>query len=174
MPTQTIPVEIKLLDPRLRDWGLPVPATPGAAAADLMACAIYGKTADNKPDLKTRRPLEDTLTIAPSEVQYIGAGFAMAILDPMYAAFILPRSGVGSALGIVLGNGTGLIDSDYHGEIIVAALNRNTSSVATITPGLRIAQMVLGPVVRPEWRVVDQFSPASSRGAGGFGSTGLK
>jgi dUTP pyrophosphatase len=174
MATQITPVEIKLLDPRLKDWGLPVPATAGAAAADLMACAVYGKTADNKPDLTTRRPLEEPATLRAMELQYFGAGFAMAILDPTYAAFILPRSGVGSALGIVMGNGTGLIDSDYHGEIIVAALNRNPTGEATIAPGMRLAQMVLGPVVRPEWRVVEQFSPTSERGAGGFGSTGIK
>ncbi len=83
---------------------------------------------------------------------------------------ILPRSGLGHKHGIVLGNLVGLIDSDYQGQLLVSCWNRGQTSF-TIEVGERIAQMVLVPVVRAEFEIVDQFSD-SERGAGGFGSSG--
>jgi dUTP pyrophosphatase len=90
--------------------------------------------------------------------------------DPRYAAIVLPRSGLGSRHGIVLGNLVGLIDSDYQGEVLVSVWNRG-KAVFTIQPLDRIAQLVIVPVVQVEFDVVEEFA-ASARGAGGFGSTG--
>jgi dUTP pyrophosphatase len=83
---------------------------------------------------------------------------------------LLPRSGLGHKHGIVLGNLVGLIDSDYQGQLMVSLWNRG-SSAFTVAPGERIAQMVIVPVVQARFEVVEEFD-ASTRGAGGFGSTG--
>ena len=85
---------------------------------------------------------------------------------------ILPRSGLGHKHGIVLGNLVGLIDSDYQGPLMVSCWNRS-SETYTIAPGDRIAQLVVLPVARAGFRVVDAFE-ASARGAGGFGHTGTR
>ena len=86
------------------------------------------------------------------------------------AAMILPRSGLGHKHGIVLGNLVGLIDSDYQGQVFVSVWNRGQAAF-TIQPMDRIAQLVVVPVAQVEFNVVDEFE-SSSRGAGGFGSTG--
>jgi dUTP pyrophosphatase len=83
---------------------------------------------------------------------------------------ILPRSGLGHKHGIVLGNLVGLIDSDYQGELMVSCWNRGQTAF-TVNPGERIAQMIFVPIVRAEFEIVEQFH-ATSRGGGGFGSTG--
>jgi dUTP pyrophosphatase len=83
---------------------------------------------------------------------------------------ILPRSGLGHKHGIVLGNLVGLIDSDYQGQLMVSAWNRSTVAF-TIEPLERIAQLVIVPVVQAQFRVVTEFL-ASTRGEGGYGSTG--
>jgi dUTP pyrophosphatase len=83
---------------------------------------------------------------------------------------ILPRSGLGHKHGLVMGNLVGLIDSDYQGQVFVSCWNRSQEAF-TITPGMRIAQLVFLPVAQVKWQVVDTFT-ASSRGAGGFGHTG--
>ena len=146
-------VEIKVLDARLgREFPLPQHATDGAAGLDLRAC------------------LDAPLTLAPGQTQLIRTGFAMHIADPGLAAVLLPRSGLGHRHGIVLGNLVGLIDSDYQGEVMVSCWNRGVAPF-TVEPGERIAQLVLVPVVRAEFAVVDSFTP-SARGAGGFGHTG--
>ena len=147
-------IQIKLIDQRLgKEFPLPDYATAGSAGLDLCAC------------------LKDTLELAPAQTQLIPAGFALHIEDPGYAAMILPRSGLGHKHGIVLGNLTGLIDSDYQGEIFVSCWNRGHSSF-TINPGDRIAQMVIVPVVQAEFEFVSTFSE-TDRGAGGFGHTGI-
>lgn len=146
-------VEIKVLDARLgREFPLPQHATDGAAGLDLRAC------------------LDAPLTLSPGQTELIRTGFAMHIADPGLAAVLLPRSGLGHKHGIVLGNLVGLIDSDYQGEVMVSCWNRGAAPF-TIEPGERIAQLVLVPVVRAEFAVVDSFTP-SARGAGGFGHTG--
>lgn len=150
-------VEIKLLDPRLRDWGLPAYQSAMAAAVDLFAC------------------LEGPLTLeAAAPAQLIPAGFSMHIADPALAAIILPRSGLGHRHGLVLGNLLGLIDADYTGPIMVSAWNRNAagSTPIVITPGTRIAQMMFLPIARASFAIVEAFSSTSDRGEGGFGSTG--
>ncbi len=146
-----IAVDIMMLDERLRD-GLPTYATPGAAGLDLRAC------------------LDSALTLAPGDTQLVPTGLAIHLGDPGYAALILPRSGLGHKHGIVLGNLVGLIDSDYQGQLMVSTWNRSREPF-TIQPLERIAQLVIVPVVQARFNVVDDFA-ASTRGAGGFGSTG--
>lgn len=144
-------VDLKILDERLRD-ALPAYATPGSAGLDLRAC------------------IDTPLVLQPGDAQLIPTGLAMHLADPGYAAMILPRSGLGAKHGIVLGNLVGLIDSDYQGPLMVSCWNRGREAF-TIQPLERIAQMIIVPVVQAKFQVVDSFE-ASSRGAGGFGSTG--
>ncbi|QCB45911.1 dUTP diphosphatase [Hydrogenophaga sp. PAMC20947] len=145
-------VNVKVLDDRMADQ-LPAYATSGSAGLDLRAC------------------LDGPLTLAANAWQLIPTGLAIHLADPGYAAMILPRSGLGHKHGIVLGNLVGLIDSDYQGQLMVSAWNR--SDVAfTIEPMERIAQMVIVPVVQAQLHVVHEFTEASERGAGGYGSTG--
>ena len=144
-------IDVKIIDARLNAQ-FPNYATPGSAGLDLRAC------------------LDDPLTLAPNAWQLVPTGMAIYLADPSYAALILPRSGLGHKHGIVLGNLVGLIDSDYQGQLMVSAWNR--SDVAfTIEPMERIAQLVIVPVVQAQFNVVQEFV-ASSRGEGGYGSTG--
>ena len=146
-------VDLKILDPRLRDERYaPQYATPGSAGIDLRAC------------------IEMTIKIHPGETILVPTGIAIHLSDPELAAMILPRSGLGHKHGIVLGNLVGLIDSDYQGEIFVSTWNRGHDSF-TLNPLDRLAQLVVVPVLQVKFNVVDDFS-ASERGAGGFGSTG--
>ncbi len=147
-------IEIKLLDARLIEWGLPSYQSAAAAAIDLHAC------------------LDAPIVIPPNAAPVlISAGFAVHIADPHIAALVLPRSGMGHKRGLVLGNLVGLIDPDYTGPIMVSAWNRGAEPVS-LSPGERFAQMMFVPVVRPVLRRVEAFSAASHRGEGGFGSTG--
>ena len=147
----TLSIEIRLLDQRLREQ-LPAYATPGAAGMDLRAC------------------LDAPLTLQPGQAELIATGLSIHVADPGYAAVILPRSGLGHKHGIVLGNLVGLIDSDYQGPLMVSCWNRGSQAYA-VQPFERIAQLVIVPVMQAQWTVVDAFTP-SSRGEGGFGSTG--
>ena len=131
---------------------LPQYATAGAAGLDLRAC------------------LDAPLTLHPGDSQLVSSGIAIHVGDPGFAAIILPRSGLGAKHGIVLGNLVGLIDSDYQGQVFVSVWNRG-SAAFTIQPMDRIAQLVVVPVQQVEFNLVDEFE-TSSRGAGGFGSTG--
>jgi dUTP pyrophosphatase len=144
-------VDVKILDPRMREQ-LPTYATAGSAGLDLRAC------------------LDQPLVLEPGMTQLIPTGLAVHVADPAYAAVILPRSGLGHKHGVVLGNLVGLIDSDYQGPLMVSAWNR--SSVAyTLQPMERLAQLVVLPIAQIQFNVVEDFD-ASSRGTGGFGSTG--
>ncbi len=147
-------IQIKLIDKRLGDE-FPIPnfATEGSAGLDLCAC------------------INKSLTINPNSTVLISAGFAMYIADKSFAAMLLPRSGLGHNHGIVLGNLTGLIDSDYQGEIFVSCWNRGNTSF-TIQPGDRIAQMIIVPIEQPNFEFVDSFDE-TIRGVGGFGHTGV-
>ena len=161
-------VQLKVLDARIaadyENLG-PRYATPGSAAVDLRAA------------------IAEPITVAPGQVVLVPTGIAVHIGDPSYASLILPRSGLGHKNGIVLGNGTGLIDSDYQGQLMVSVWNRNPVShgvvegvigvnAFTINPLDRIAQLMFVPVVQPLFAVVKEFE-ASERGTGGFGSTGV-
>ncbi|MES2684964.1 MAG: dUTP diphosphatase [Pseudomonadota bacterium] len=143
-------IQLKVLDPRA---AAPAYATPGAAGLDLRAM------------------LDAPLVLEPGQTTLIKTGLSIYIGNPHFAAIILPRSGLGHKHGIVLGNGTGLIDSDYQGELMVSCWNRG-SAAFTIVPGERIAQLVIVPVVQAQFELVDEFHAASDRGTGGFGSTG--
>lgn len=128
--------------------------TDGAAAVDLHAC------------------IGSSMMIAPDECVLIPTGFAVHLADKNTCAVIIPRSSLGHKFGMVLGNGVGLIDSDYTGEIFVSLKNTG-NSVYTVRPDDRIAQMLFLPVFLPSFEVVKEFSGQTERGDGGFGSTGV-
>ena len=146
-------IQLKILDPRVgNQLDLPAYATDGSAGLDLRAC------------------IDEPLTVQPGETHLVPTGFAMHINDPGLAAVLLPRSGLGHKHGLVLGNLTGLIDSDYQGQVFVSCWNRGGSTYV-IEPGERICQMVFVPVVQAQFKVVEEFDQ-SDRGEGGFGHSG--
>ena len=148
-------LQVKVLDPRFgREWELPAYATAHSAGMDLRAA------------------LEAPLRLESGATALVPSGLAIHIADPGLCAVILPRSGLGHKHGIVLGNGTGLIDADYQGPLMVSLWNR-AAQAFEIAPGDRIAQLVLLPVVRAVLQVVDTFEE-SARGQGGFGHTGVR
>ena len=144
-------LDIRILDERMRTQ-LPSYATAGSAGLDLRAA------------------IEDAITLRPGETTLIPTGLAIHLEDPQLAAIIIPRSGLGHKHGIVLGNGVGLIDSDYQGQVFVSCWNRGKETFV-VNPLERIAQLVVVPVVQVDLNVVESFGE-SARGAGGFGSTG--
>jgi dUTP pyrophosphatase len=146
-------IDLKILDPRMAEH-LPAYATLGSAGLDLRAC------------------IDAPITLEPGQSALIPTGLSVHIADPGLAAMLLPRSGLGHKHGIVLGNLVGLIDSDYQGPLMVSCWNRGVA-VYAVQPMERIAQMVIVPVVQARFRVVESFE-ASSRGLGGFGSTGVQ
>lgn len=148
-------LQVKVLDARFgAQWELPAYATEHSAGLDLRAA------------------LEAPLTLHPGDSALVPSGLSIHIADPALCAVLLPRSGLGHRHGIVLGNGTGLIDADYQGPLLISTWNRGREAY-TINPGDRIAQLVLLPIVRAMLQVVDTFE-ASARGAGGFGHTGAR
>ena len=144
-------LQVKILDERMRSQ-LPSYATPGSAGLDLRAC------------------ISEPIDIAPGQTLLIPTGIAIHVADPGYCAIILPRSGLGHKHGIVLGNLVGLIDSDYQGQLMVSTWNRGQQNFQICAMD-RLAQLVIVPVAQVEWEVVEAFS-TSTRGTGGFGSTG--
>jgi dUTP pyrophosphatase len=163
MAANSIPLQVRILDPRVREWGLPEYATDGSAALDLRAA------------------IDKELQLYPGEASMIPTGLSVYVADPGYAAIALPRSGLGTK-GLVLGNLVGLIDADYQGPLMLQLWNRQTpdfnttgmrpGKTVTIKPGERIAQLVIVPVVRAAIEIVDEFSNTSARGQGGFGHSG--
>ncbi|MBS7458989.1 dUTP diphosphatase [Coralloluteibacterium stylophorae] len=148
-------IDLKVLDPRLgRDFPLPDYATAQSAGLDLRAMP------------------EAEYELAAGATALLPTGLAIHIGDPALCATILPRSGLGHKHGIVLGNLVGLIDADYQGPLMVSVWNRSDTPF-TIAPGDRIAQLVLLPVARAAFRVVESFE-GSARGEGGFGHTGVR
>jgi dUTP pyrophosphatase len=148
-------LQLKILDPRLgSEWPLPAYATEASAGLDLRAA------------------IDAALVLQPGDAALVPSGLAIHIDDPSLCAVVLPRSGLGHKHGIVLGNGTGLIDADYQGPLMISAWNRGQVAY-TIEPGDRIAQLVVLPIVRATLQVVDTFAQ-SARGAGGFGHTGMR
>ncbi|BDU19514.1 deoxyuridine 5'-triphosphate nucleotidohydrolase [Dyella sp. GSA-30] len=157
-------IELRILDERLRTWGLPTYQSDQAAGIDLFAC------------------IDEPLVLAPQAPSVlIPTGLAMHMNTHEFCALVLPRSGLGHKRGLVMGNGTGVIDADYMAECFVSVWNRNPprsgaggeDASITIQPGDRIAQMLFVPIVRPAFTVVESFSTSSQRGLGGFGSTGV-
>ncbi|HIG0326741.1 TPA: dUTP diphosphatase [Legionella pneumophila] len=146
-------IQLKILDSRIGDTiPLPAYATDGSAGLDLRVCT------------------SEAMQVAPQQTVLLPTGISIYIADPKLAAVILPRSGLGHKNGIVLGNLVGLIDSDYQGELKISCWNRSQEHF-TVNPGDRIAQLVFIPVVQASFEVVNQFTE-SSRGEGGFGSSG--
>ena len=144
-------LDIRILDERIRAQ-LPAYATAGSAGLDLRAA------------------IDEAITLRPGETALIPTGLAIHLDDAALAAIIIPRSGLGHKHGIVLGNGVGLIDSDYQGQVFVSCWNRGKDTFV-VNPLERIAQLVVVPVVQVDLNIVESFEE-SSRGAGGFGSTG--
>ncbi|MFT5211382.1 MAG: dUTP pyrophosphatase [Flavobacterium sp.] len=146
-------LQLKILSPLIGD-SIPMPtySTKGSAGLDLRAC------------------MDMSMTLCPGETELINTGLSIYIENPEYAALILPRSGLGHKHGIVLGNLVGLIDSDYQGELMISCWNRGDSEF-TISPGDRIAQLIIVPVIQTDFRIVKEFTE-TDRGTDGFGSTG--
>ena len=134
------------------DVVLPDYATPGASGMDIAA------------------HLDTAVTLAPFARAAIATGFSMQ-LPSGYEAQIRPRSGLALKHGVTVANAPGTIDSDYRGEVAVILINLSQQDF-TITPGMRIAQMVIAPVTHCRFEDKLQLD-MSDRGAGGFGSTGL-
>ena len=146
-------IQLKILDQRLgSEFPLPHYATDGSAGMDMRAC------------------LDAPLEMAPGDTHLIPTGMAIHVADAGLAAVLLPRSGLGHKHGLVLGNLTGLIDSDYQGQVFISCWNRGKDPYE-VQPGERIAQMVFVPVEQVQFKVVEEFD-TSDRGAGGFGHSG--
>lgn len=130
---------------------------------------IPGYESDGAAGIDLRAWLEDDLVIAPGETALVPTGLAVAI--PVgYEAQLRPRSGLALKHAISMPNSPGTIDSDYRGEIRIILINHGKKSF-TVEHGMRIAQMVISPVMQVIFKVSEEL-PATSRGAGGFGSTG--
>lgn len=148
-------VQLKILDQEFADqYEVPQYATPGSAGLDLRACI--------------KAPIE----LPAGATELIPTGLSMYLANPNLAAMLLPRSGLGHKHGIVLGNLTGLIDSDYQGPLMVSLWNRGHDKFV-IEPGDRIAQMVIVPIVHVSFDIVEEFEE-SARAEGGFGHTGVR
>ena len=151
--------ELKVLDRRILDWGLPRFQTEQSAGIDLFAC------------------VEAPITIHPqAPATLIPSGIAVQMNDPNVVAFLLARSGLGHKKGLILGQSVGTIDADYTNQIFFSAWLRTVpgSEPVVVEPGDRIAQLVFLPILRPTFKVVDEFSVSTGRGQGGFGSTGVQ
>lgn len=131
---------------------IPFRATAGSAGMDLSAC------------------IDEDITIRPGDLKIIPTGIAIELPSAEYVAYIFARSGLGIKHGICLSNGVGVIDSDYRGEVCVGLCNVSDKEY-TITPGERVAQMVISPVSLMPAVEVSELSD-TERGQGGFGSTG--
>ena len=149
--THAIEVRIKRLPAA---EGLPLPAymTAGAAGMDLHAA------------------VEEELVVEPGAIVLVPTGFAIAVPDG-FEAQVRPRSGLAVKHGISLPNTPATIDSDYRGEIRVPLINLGREPFR-VTRGMRIAQLVVAPVVRVTWAEHDEL-PSTSRAAGGFGHSGV-
>lgn len=145
-------MECKLLAKKLRaNAVLPQKGTDGAACSDIFAC------------------IDEKVEIAPGKTEMIPTGISISV-PKGFGAFIFARSGLGIKRGIVPSNCVGVIDSDYRGEVCVGLYNHSDTAY-TVTPGDRIAQMAVIPVVTSEWEEANELSE-TERGSGGFGSTG--
>lgn len=146
-------LKIKALSPKIgREIPAPFYATPGSAAMDLHAC------------------VDEAVTIPAGGRAVIPTGLAIALPSADYVALVFARSGLGIKHGVAPANCVGVIDSDYRGEVMVGLQNSGKEDY-TVSPGDRIAQLMITPVVQAQLRLVDELDE-TERGAGGFGSTG--
>ena len=149
-------VELRILDERIRAWGLPQYHSEMAAGVDLFAC------------------IDAPVALEPQAAALlIPAGIAVHIGDASIAGIIVPRSGLGHRSGVVLGNLVGVLDADYTGPLLISTWNRSPlgSAPIVINPGDRIAHLLSVPVLRPVLRS-SRRSRTTRSGGGGFGSTG--
>jgi dUTP pyrophosphatase len=149
MTTEAVTVEIQKVSGAHVD--IPAYATPGAAGLDLQAS------------------LAEAFTLAPGQRRLIPTGLKLA-LPPGYEGQVRPRSGLALRHGITVVNSPGTIDADYRGEVGIVLINHGHEPVE-ITPGMRIAQLVVARVEQVALRLVDTL-PHTLRGEGGYGSTG--
>lgn len=141
-------IRVKKLNPAAT---LPTYGTSGAAGADLYAC------------------LAEPVTIAPGETFWVPTGLSLEI-PAGYAGLVFARSSMGAKRGLAPANKVGVIDSDYRGEIRVVLLNHSSRS-QTVSPGERVAQLLITPVLAPAFVPAEELEQ-TRRGSGGFGSTG--
>ncbi len=151
-------IELKIVDQRIQEWGLPNYQTSMSAGIDMYACLD-----------------EPVVLEAQAPAVLIPSGIALLMNDPHIVGFLLARSGLGHKNGLVLGQAVGTIDADYTAQIYISAWLRNPpgSDSFVISPGDRIAQLVFLPVLRPIFQLVNEFSTSTDRASGGFGSTGI-
>ena len=146
-------LKIKAVSPKIgKEIPLPFYATPGSAAMDLHAC------------------MDEAVVIPAGGRRTIPTGIAIALPSADYVALVYARSGLACKRGLAPANKVGVVDSDYRGEFMVALHNHGTEP-QTVSAGERIAQLVVTPVLIPEYTEVESLCE-TSRGAGGFGSTG--
>ena len=146
-------LKIKYVSPKIgKEIPAPFYASAGAAAMDLCAC------------------VDGPVTVEPRALVSIPTGIAIALPSAEYVALVFARSGLGIKHGITLSNGVGVIDSDYRGEIRVGLTNLSDTAY-TVSPGDRIAQLAVMPVVQARLQVCGSLDE-TERGRGGFGSTG--
>lgn len=124
---------------------------------------------DHAAGMDLHAAIESPLTIGPGEIRVVPCGFAVAV-PAGYEAQVRPRSGLASKHGISMPNAPGTIDADYRGEVKVPLINHGTSPFV-IEPNMRIAQIVVAPVMRCDIEEVDELDE-TVRGGAGFGSTG--
>jgi len=147
-----VPLTVQLLRlPNAGDLPLPSYQSAHAAAMDLPAA------------------VDSAVTLEPGAIALVPCGFAIGLPDG-YEAQVRPRSGLASRHGVTVVNAPGTIDADYRGEVKVALINLGRDPFV-IERGMRIAQLLVAPVSRVEWLVTSEL-PETTRGGGGFGSTG--
>ncbi|HSN23372.1 MAG TPA: dUTP diphosphatase [Methylomicrobium sp.] len=146
-------IETKIVNPLLEEFGVPSYKTLGAAGIDLVAC------------------IPSSIVIGGGQNKLVGTGLAINIQDPGLVAVVASRSGLCLNHQIRVGQGLGIVDSDYHGEIGVI-LHNDGENDYVVNPGERIAQLIFMPVVQVAFKIVPEFTTRTDRGEGGFGSTG--
>lgn len=153
-------IEVKILDQRIHEWGMPSYKTELSAGIDLYACC------------------DEPIAIYPNQKAIlVPTGLSVNMDTTEFFGAIVPRSGTGHKQGIIMGNTIGIIDADYQGQMFLSLWCRSNGATSIdpiwIQPGDRLAQLIFVPVVRPAFKVVDDFSSSTIRGSGGFGSTGI-
>ncbi len=148
-------IQARIVNPLLGSDNIPMPdyATDGSAAMDLRAC------------------IESPISLGPGKRIAIPTGLAINMMDPGLVAIVASRSGLSLKHGLRVAQGIGVIDSDYHGEIKVIMAN-DSDIQYEIQPGERIAQLMFQTVTQVDLNLVTEFTTETSRGTGGFGSTG--
>ncbi|CAL4043981.1 Deoxyuridine 5'-triphosphate nucleotidohydrolase [Buchnera aphidicola (Anoecia corni)] len=148
-------IQYKVLDPKIgTKFSIPKYATDGSSGLDLVAC------------------INKNMDLVPMKSILVSTGIAIYISDPSITGIIVPRSGLGHKKGIILGNTVGLIDSDYQGELMISVLNRTNKKIL-IFPGMRIAQIIFVPILKPIFEIVQTFKKNTHRNINGFGHTGI-